>query len=86
MTKTIWIRRALLLACGVLVGIVIDRTWQYGMVPTVATQQQQAQPQAPQQQQRGEPLPTMQSLPEEVARLKALLPSNSHIMMDVQWH
>jgi len=86
MTKTIGIRTALLLACGVLVGIVIDRTWQYGMVPTVATQQQQQQTQqrAPQPQQQ--PLPTMQSLPEEVARLKALLPSNSHIMMDVQWH
>ena len=28
----------------------------------------------------------MDSLPQEVARLKALLPSNSHIMMDVQWH
>ena len=28
----------------------------------------------------------MESLPQEVARLKALLPSNSHIMMDVQWH
>ena len=28
----------------------------------------------------------MESLPQEVARLKALVPSNSHIMMDVQWH
>ena len=28
----------------------------------------------------------MESLPEEVAKLKALVPSNSHIMMDVQWH
>ena len=80
MTKTIWFRTALLLACGVLVGIAIDRTWQYGVIPRVAAQQRQPQPQ------RGEPLPTMQSLPEEVARLKALLPSNSHIMMDVQFH
>src|SRR5258707_14117222 len=28
----------------------------------------------------------MESLPTEVALLKALVPSNSHIMMDVQWH
>jgi hypothetical protein len=41
-----------------------------------------APPQAP----RPAPLPTMDSLPMEVARLKELVPSNSHIMMDVQWH
>ena len=41
-----------------------------------------AAPQAP----RPEPLPTMESLPAEVAQLKALVPSNSHIMMDVQFH
>src|SRR5258707_11842324 len=28
----------------------------------------------------------MESLPTEVALLKALVPSNSHIMMDVQFH
>jgi cytochrome c553 len=71
------------------------------VIPTVSAQQRQAQPaQRGQQQaqpaqrgqqaqpaaQRQEPLPTMESLPEEVARLKALVPSNSHIMMDVQWH
>ncbi len=31
-------------------------------------------------------LPTMDQLPAEVAQLKALVPSNSHIMMDVQFH
>jgi hypothetical protein len=51
----------------------------------VAPQAQQPPPQ-PQAQQGAAPLPTIESLPEEVARLKALVPSNSHIMMDVQWH
>jgi hypothetical protein len=92
MTKTIWIRSAVLLVCGVLVGVVLDRALQTGVIPSVSAQQRQQQPaQRPPQQaqpaaQRGEPLPTMESLPEEVARLKALVPSNSHIMMDVQWH
>ena len=44
------------------------------MIPTVAAQQVRP------------PLPTMESLPEEVSRLKALVPSNLHIMMDVQFH
>ncbi len=81
MTKRIWIRSVLLVVCGVLLGAGIDRAWHDGVIPTAAAQQRQAQ-----QPQRGEPLPTMASLPEEVARLKALVPSNSHIMMDVQWH
>ena len=74
MTKRIRIRSALLIACGVLLGVGVDRGWQREVVPTVVAQQ--ARP----------PLPTMQSLPEEVARLKELVPSNSHIMMDVQFH
>jgi hypothetical protein len=51
---------------------------------TQASQPQRAQPQP--QQPRAEALPTLESLPREVARLQALVPSNSHIMMDVQWH
>src|SRR5262245_22420910 len=94
----IWTRRTLLLACGVLLGVVLEWCWQQGLTPALHAQQRQQQPQQQNQQrgqqpqqrgqqpQRGEPLPTMESLPEEVARLKALLPSNSHIMMDVQWH
>jgi len=35
---------------------------------------------------RGPRLPTLEELPQEVATLKALQPSNSHIMMDVQFH
>ena len=32
------------------------------------------------------PLPTMEQLPQEVATLRQLIPTNSTIMMDVQWH
>ena len=89
------------MACGILAGAVLDRTMNDAVTPAEAAQQRggrQQQP-APQPQQRPaapppavaqaprpEPLPTMESLPAEVARLKALVPSNSHIMMDVQWH
>ena len=96
MTKTIWNRGTVLVACGVLLGAGIDRTWHSAVVSAEAAQQRQQGPgrqQAPPQPQRPPaaapqppPLPTMESLPQEVARLKALLPSNSHIMMDVQWH
>ena len=41
---------------------------------------------AQQRESRRPPLPTMEQLPAEVAQLRALLPSNSHIMMDVQFH
>lgn len=74
MTKMIWIRTALFIACGILAGIGLDRGWQRGVVPAMSAQQART------------PLPTLESLPEEVARLKALLPSNSQIMMDVQFH
>src|SRR6266851_9416218 len=70
----IWMRSALLVACGVLLGVAVDRGWPHGVIPTVAAQQGR------------NPLPTMESLPAEVAQLKALVPSNSHIMMDVQFH
>ena len=86
MAKTIWI-----LVVGVVVGIGVDRTLLYGLIPTrPAQQEEKKQPQQGKQQAKGEgksdALPTMESLPEEVAKLKALVPSNSHIMMDVQWH
>ena len=66
----------LLIACGVVLGIAIDR----GVIPAVSAQQREAGGR------RGPALPTMEQLPQEVATLKALVPSNSHIMMDVQWH
>src|SRR5437868_13565095 len=86
MAKTIWI-----LVIGVVVGVGVDRTLLYGLIPTrPAQQEEKKQPQQGKQQAKGEgksdALPTMESLPEEVAKLKALVPSNSHIMMDVQWH
>ena len=34
----------------------------------------------------GPPLPALDQLPQEVATLKQLVPTNSTIMMDVQWH
>jgi hypothetical protein len=75
MAKSIWFRSVLLVFCGIIVGIGIDRRWQPGMLPVVSAQQG-----------RRNALPTMESLPAEVAQLKALAPSNSHIMMDVQFH
>ena len=74
MPKRIWIRSACLVAFGILLGVGIDRGWRRGLIPTASAQQGR------------NPLPTMESLPAEVAQLKALLPSNSHIMMDVQFH
>jgi len=74
MTKRIWIRSACLVAFGILLGVGIDRGWRQGLIPTASAQQGR------------NPLPTMESLPAEVAQLKALVPSNSHIMMDVQFH
>ena len=68
-------RGALLVACGVAMGIGIER----GVISTASAQQREGRRGAP-------PLPTMESLPAEVAQLKALVPSNSHIMMDVQFH
>ena len=76
MTKRIWIRSVSLIAFGVVLGVGIDHARPRGVIPIVAAQQGRGAP---------PPLPTMQSLPEEVARLKALVPSNSHIMMDVQF-
>ena len=75
MTKTVWIWHACLVAAGITLGVGIDRLWQNGVAPVVSAQQG-----------RRNALPTMESLPAEVAQLKALVPSNSHIMMDVQFH
>lgn len=77
----------LLVACGVLLGAGIERAQQRQTGPARPPAAAPAQPQRPPAAApRVEPLPTMESLPQEVARLKALVPSNSHIMMDVQWH
>ena len=74
----------LLFVCGVVMGVGLDRGWQGRLIPKVSAQQP---PAAQAQGRRGPPpLPTLESLPAEVAQLKALVPSNSHIMMDVQFH
>src|SRR6185503_1573540 len=76
MVKTVWFRSALMLACGLVVGVALDRVWDHGVLAPVSAQAGR----------RAAPLPSMESLPMEVAQLKALVPSNSHIMMDVQFH
>jgi hypothetical protein len=65
--------------CGIAIGIGIDRGWHSALAPALSAQQAAPKAAPP-------PLPSMESLPMEVAQLKALVPSNSHIMMDVQWH
>jgi hypothetical protein len=77
MTTRIPFRSGLLVACGVLLGIAADRAGYVGaIVPTVAAQQARG----------AAPPPTLESLAADVAQLKAITPSNSHIMMDVQFH
>jgi hypothetical protein len=77
MTTSISIRSLSLVACGVLLGIAADRVGYPGaIVPTVAAQQERV----------AAPPPTLESLAADVAQLKAIQPSNSHIMMDVQFH
>ena len=78
MTTRISIRSVLLVTCGVLLGIAADRAgYEWTVFPGVAAQQQG----------RGAaPPPTLESLAADVAQLKAIVPSNSHIMMDVQFH
>src|SRR6266496_572438 len=76
MTRTAWIRSGFLVICGCAIGVALDRGWTRDMMPAMSAQQQG----------RRNALPTMESLPMEVAQLKALVPSNSHIMMDVQFH
>jgi hypothetical protein len=71
-------------ACGLLLGAGIDRTWSYYAAPSAQTT---GAPQAASAAAQGEtPAPTIESLAGDVARLQTLVPSNSHIMMDVQWH
>ena len=62
---------ALLLVTGIAIGL---------SIPAISAQQREGGGR------RGPQLPTMEQLPQEVANLKLLVPSNSHIMMDVQWH
>jgi hypothetical protein len=60
----------LLLVIGILIGV---------NLPPLSAQQREGRG-------RGPALPTMEQLPQEVATLRQLIPTNSTIMMDVQWH
>jgi hypothetical protein len=62
---------ALLLVSGIAIGL---------SIPAVSAQQREGGGR------RGPRLPTMEELPQEVATLRQLIPTNSTIMMDVQWH
>jgi cytochrome c553 len=74
MSKT-HIRTVALVACGALLGVMIDRVWQAGIVPTAAAQEGRATaPPAPM---------TLAQMQTEIERLKTLVPSYSHPMQDV---
>ena len=60
----------LLLVTGILIGV---------NLPALSAQQREGRRGPP-------PLPTLDQLPQEVATLRQLVPTNSTIMMDVQWH
>ena len=77
MTIRIPVRSLVLLACGALLGVAADRIASTAaIVPVVAAQQARG----------AAPPPTLESVAADVAQLKAITPSNSHIMMDVQFH
>src|SRR3954465_9310379 len=61
---------ALLLVTGIAIGV---------SIPALSAQQREGRA-------RGPRLPTMEEVPQEVATLRQLIPTNSTIMMDVQWH
>jgi len=74
MSKT-QIRTVALVACGALLGVIIDRVWQAGIVSTAAAQEGRATaPPAPM---------TPAQMQTEIERLKTLVPSYSHPMQDV---
>ena len=74
MSKTHF-RTVALVACGALLGVMIDRDWQAGIVPTAAAQEGRATaPPAPM---------TLAQMQTEIERLKTLVPSYSHPMQDV---
>src|SRR6185436_8376984 len=63
---------ALLLVTGIAIGV---------SIPAISAQQREGGGRA-----RGPRLPTMEEVPQEIATLRQLIPTNSTIMMDVQWH
>ena len=63
---------ALLLVTGIAISV---------SIPAISAQQREGGGRA-----RGPRLPTMEEVPQEIATLRQLIPTNSTIMMDVQWH
>jgi hypothetical protein len=61
---------ALLFLCGLSLGLSIT---------ALSAQQREGRG-------RGQRLPTIEEVPQEIATLRQLIPTNSTIMMDVQWH
>ena len=61
---------ALLLVTGIAIGL---------SIPALSAQQREGGGRA-----RGPRLPTMEEVPQEIATLRQLIPTNSTIMMDVQ--
>ena len=74
MTKPSVLQSVVLLLCGLALGVLVVTSAGYSLG---------AQTPAPR---GGAPAPDLKTLQADVERLKALVPSNSHIMMDVQWH
>ena len=70
MTKRSVLQSVLLLVCGTVIGALVI------VQPTYSLRAQSAPP----------PAADLKTLEAEVARLRTLVPSDSHIMMDVQWH
>ena len=77
MTKRSIVQSVVLLACALVIGALLAG---YAVAaPRQATARGRAAAAPP-------PPPDLKTLAADVERLKTLVPSNSHIMMDVQWH
>jgi len=74
MTSRSLVRSVVLLVVGAVIGGLVSQRY-------LAAAQKPAPPAASQAQPAD-----LKTLSADVERLKALVPSNSHIMMDVQWH
>ena len=78
MTTKTWFRSAALIVCRILIGGVLDRMWQHGVIPAASAQEGRAGAAA------APPRPmTPAEMQAEIERLKTLVPSYSHPMQDV---
>ena len=74
MTSPSFVRSVVLLVVGAVIGAVVIQRYPVAAQAPAASAASPAQP------------ADLKTLAADVERLKALVPSNSHIMMDVQWH